>query len=418
DVLGQILKELRAQGALLPLSETCKQLRHKCLPLLFAAVELEVWVPTDDSITLIIHFTDTDVFDVDFFPRDFAASSLQRMLSYTDDPLLCGVPSDRLLATALRSMPHLCTVTLVFPDSPDEGGLPWSLLQAILTLPGLNSFSCDGCLLDPRPAPPPVPLTTSSPLRSFQYSPDIYRHRSRTFQREEDALVLIMQAYHSSLEHLALSSGKASLQSMASLSWPSLRELRLDGELCDSASPMLLVLGNMPKLRVLHLNFALPHGVTCRPIWPKDLPILACPWPDLERLQISFPRVDDELYTRLNPALRSLSLRYFPHLITHSWQRLPRFWQFLPSPCRNFFRILYSSRLPELEELELEYHDDGHEESLLQYLGVAFPKLRSLKILRYRQPGMAEFHIVSLYDGWFDPSRRLHEPCRRHGDVI
>ncbi|KAI8989632.1 hypothetical protein BD414DRAFT_484750 [Trametes punicea] len=403
DVFGYLVEELVSQESLLSLSQTCKQIRFRCLPTLFRAYTVRVWMPITEefvpralwphirSLTLKDECPDTDA-----LPMHPMSSRARPLISYSKDPLLCGVLDGAVLARTLRAMPRLCSVTLLLRD-PSPHGVPWSAVQAFLDVPQLNSFTCDGYLFAPVSTPTPLFLVNALPLRSFQYKLDVSRYGVRMRGPEQDALAVVLQACRQSLEYLALPSEPAPLQTLASLHWPCLRELTLDGELPlfgDPASPTLLsVLGNMPKLRVLCLRLALPSSTTPLPIWPKDLAAVSCPWPDLERLQVSFPRVDDELYAHLSPALRSLSLRYYPHSITYLWQERRPGWQFPPSSCRDIFRILSSSQFPELEELEVEYHDDGSEESLLHYIGVAFPKLRSLKILRYRLPDTAEFDI-------------------------
>ncbi|KAI8989629.1 hypothetical protein BD414DRAFT_484737 [Trametes punicea] len=413
DVFGYFVEELVSQESLLSLSQTSKQIRVRCLPTLFRSYTVRVRMPITEEFVpralwrYIRSLTFKDECHViDSLPGHSMFYSLRPTISYSGQPLLCGVLDGAVLARTLRAMPRLCSITLLLRD-PSPHGVSWSAVQAFLDVPQLNSFTCDGYLFAPVSTPTPLSLVNAPPLRSFRYKLDPSRLGARMGGPQEDALAVVLQACRQSLEYLALPSEPAPLQTLASSHWPALRELRLDGEsplFADPASPTLLsVLGNMPKLRVLCLRLALPLHVTPPPIWPKDLAAVACPWPDLQRLQVSFPHVDDELYAHLSPALRSLSLRYFPHWITYSWRESRRGWQFPPSPCCDVFRILSSSQIPELEELELEYHDDGFEEPLLHYIGVAFPNLRSLKILRYRQPGTADFDI----EAWGRPLQAL-----------
>ena len=57
--------------------------------------------------------------------------------------------------------------------------------------------------------------------------------------------------------------------------------------------------------------------------------------------------------------------------------------------------ILRHCNYPNLEHLELEYHQDDEEDDLIRELVYAFPNLRSLKLLRYRQSHAENLDVVS-----------------------
>ena len=195
-------------------------------------------------------------------------------------------------------------------------------------------------------------------------------------------------------------------QPMLQLKWPFLRDLRLRGEFHGS-SQLIHVLGNMTKLRLLKLDFALPCGAHPLPIWPEHVHA-DYSWPELEDLQVSFPCAGDQLYAHLPPTLRRLSLRFFPHRVVHSWCAQWRMdWQF-PSPnAAQLSRILQRVRSAHLEHFEIEYYQDDDEEQLLQEIVSTFPDLTSLKILRYRHQQSAEFDVVKQFHLRSSVSRML-----------
>ena len=147
----------------------------------------------------------------------------------------------------------------------------------------------------------------------------------------------------------------------------------------------------MPNLRILKFKFSLPvdQGADYQrqPIWPPGYrgPF---PWPALEKLVVSCPNVEDELYQHLPSMLRSLSLRYWKHA---NWYR-----HMEPDCARrpNYSALLRSSALlpllrrchvPALESIQLEYLEDDAEEDLISLIKSSFPSLTSLTLFRYRQ---------------------------------
>ena len=148
----------------------------------------------------------------------------------------------------------------------------------------------------------------------------------------------------------------------------------------------------MPGLRCLSFKCR-PWGTTPAPLllWPSDF--TGPPLPNLERLVIAYPNPQDEIFDHLPPTIRSLSLRYCPHLDV---QRSPyeystRFDLSLDSTA--ILSILRRCEALELDYLELEYTTaslDQDDITLLQYISTAFPSLSSLKLFRYR------WHILAI----------------------
>ncbi|KAH9885236.1 hypothetical protein C8Q73DRAFT_660151 [Cubamyces lactineus] len=402
DVLTIIIEEVFACDALLQFSMTCKYLRQCSMPMLFRTSVVTQTAPLSEkpfpnsllnyvqNLTLQDVCPDWNATLVVTYPRN----AKHTVLRYTEDPLVCGMYDSIVLGDSLRAMPNLHSMTTMCGDEAHHG-LPWHVLQAILTVPHLRQFTCHRHLFSPR-AVPSQQLILDSPtqLTSFRYMLNTYRSVPRCYEPEKDALAVVLGTHHGTLEQLWLPAESTPLQAMLHLEWPLLRELRLRGEFRGS-SQLIHVLGNMPKLRLLKLDFALPRGAYPRPVWPEDLPANYA-WPELEDLQVSFPCADDQLYIRLPPTLRRLSLRFFPHRVIHSWcTRWRADWQF-PSPSAGqMLRILRRVGCPDLQHLEVEYFQDDEEEQLIQEIVSAFPRLTSLKIIRYRQQESPELDVVN-----------------------
>ncbi|KAI0334542.1 hypothetical protein GY45DRAFT_1114227 [Cubamyces sp. BRFM 1775] len=404
DILTMIVEEVFATSpqALRQFSAACKLLRQCSMPTLFRTCVVMQRAPIKDAFIpdpLWPHIQHLVLRDV--CPDWYAAVARRRLpdpatwppLHYTEDPLLCGVFDGTTLGHALRAMPKLRSLSVWCGENIDHG-LPWHVLQVILTLPHLHHFSCHHFHFSPVSVPSEdLVLGAPAPLTSFRYMLNAYRPIPRVHDPETNALSAVLKAYHATLEVLWLPTESTPFRTVLSLGWPSLRELRLRGEHILDGDPLILVLGRMPKLRLLKLDFALPRD-TPRPVWPESI---AAPysWPELQDLQVSFPCADDRLYAHLPSALRRLSLRFFPHRIIDSWcTERKRRWQF-PSPnAEQLHDILRRCRYLALKHLEVEYHQDAYEERLIQDITSLFPNLTSLKILRYRRQGAADLDMV------------------------
>ncbi|KAJ8489866.1 hypothetical protein ONZ51_g2673 [Trametes cubensis] len=280
-----------------------------------------------------------------------------------------------MLRNALTAMPGLRAVTLLCPRQANHG-LSWDVLQAILAVPQLHQFTCHRYLFSPKATPiDHLVLAGSTSLTSFRYMLNTYRCSPRTHEPEKTALKALLRTHHQVLEVLWMPTESTPWRTICALEWPSLRELRLRGEFDWSGGLLLGALGNMPNLRLLKLDFTLPHNTHPQTIWPQGYNA-PYSWPMLEDVQVSFPCPDDHLYARLPLTLCRLSLRFFPHQIVHEW-------------CT-------------------QYHQDDEEDDLIRELVYAFPNLRSLKLLRYRQ-SHAENLDVKRLGRLLRPLKRLVE---------
>ncbi|KAH9885229.1 hypothetical protein C8Q73DRAFT_305451 [Cubamyces lactineus] len=314
----------------------------------------------------------------------------------------CGIVNGAI-AESFRGMPQLHTIHLIH----GHHGIPWLVLQAILSLPQLREFSCT-----PQISYTPegsarlqeLVLDSLASLTSFRYTRDIHAisHLFDTLQNqaEEHLLNLVLRSVHMSLIALALPIESAPLRAMTSLDFPQLQELRIKGFL-ESAQELqcnlISALHRMPELRILELDIALSPHHAPRPLWPPGL-ATTYSWPHLQQLCVSFPRVQDQVYSHVPRNLTHLALRYSPHYIIHRWE-VP--WNeaafaFPSSSADDILRILQQCKTQDLVELEVEYHQSEDDDMLLRHIAVAYPKLETLRLFRYCREGTREINVETV----------------------
>ncbi|KAI0329978.1 hypothetical protein GY45DRAFT_1412186 [Cubamyces sp. BRFM 1775] len=264
DVSNLLLSAVALTKSLKTLSLTCWRMRLLCLPFLFKECTLRSYVPIQPAMFFprtvwpyisILHFFDNcpdqfvEVNSSDDRPEEY--------LKYTSDLLFCGIYSVDYLKTALTNMPQLHTVTLHFPFQTNHG-LPWSVLEHILTLPNIRNVAVTSHRFVPS-LTPSENLTLDGrfmSLTSFQHTLSDYRHRREgMYLSEERALTVLLSAIRHSLEQLTPSTECGPLQWISDQpDWPRLRELRLRGEhptIIDQSLPFISMFSNMPRLYVL-----------------------------------------------------------------------------------------------------------------------------------------------------------------------
>ncbi|KAI0664159.1 hypothetical protein C8Q70DRAFT_220505 [Cubamyces menziesii] len=333
DVLIRLAEEVKcAGGALRQFSMTCKRLRMCSMSTLFRACVVNQWgTMTKDSFlpeSLWPYVQTLAIRGVCNCWQDFGPSTA---VTSPIGPFLCDIYDATMLRNALTAMPGLRAVTLLCPRQANHG-LSWDVLQAILAVPQLHQFTCHRYLFSPKATPiDHLVLAGSTSLTSFRYMLNTYRCSPRTHEPEKTALKALLRTHHQVLEVLWMPTESTPWRTICALEWPSLRELRLRGEFDWSGGLLLGALGNMPNLRLLKLDFTLPHNTHPQTIWPQGYNA-PYSWPMLEDVQVSFPCPDDHLYARLPLTLCRLSLRFFPHQIVHEWcTRKHQEWHF-PSP--------------------------------------------------------------------------------------
>ncbi|KAI0643913.1 hypothetical protein C8Q79DRAFT_161193 [Trametes meyenii] len=394
DVLNHLFDELQARKLLAPFSHTCREIRERCMPILFRSCTVRECLPFDEfplPRSLWRYIKHLELVDGCYeYPLIVRAWRSGRMshVPFPGDALTCHVYEGPALEDALHNMPGLRAVTLASSINTSHG---FSLagLRAILSVPQLEVLSVRGPALVPELLTGDVVcLDTIPALTSLQYCFAKRRPRSdAVYPSERQTIELILRQLHDTLQTLFLPVELMPFFELSTFHWPALRELRLRGEydcLKAGCSPIISFLGNMPQLRILALELALPTDQGPTPIWPEDL-LVDLPWPLLEELTVSFPVTDDAIYSNLPPTLRRLSLVCYPHYM----RNLPMYtasgrWHSPLISASDVLSILRKCHLPLLTKLKLEYQEDWAEEQLLRHVGVAFPELVCLKIFRNR----------------------------------
>ncbi|KAI9060666.1 hypothetical protein FKP32DRAFT_1678979 [Trametes sanguinea] len=423
DTFTEICELLLRAESLRPLSETSRRIREACMPMLFR----HTWVQSARV------FGD---YDPDFLPRSLWPH-IQRLTFYGIFPesrispwvrptIHPSIYAARALQDAFEHMPKLNKIKIF---ALQGHGVPWLVLETILSNPRLRSFDLPECLCRSEPSwdhiPPDPRLSVAAPLQYFRYTHhDIYRRAPRSSALETLFVSAVTQQASQSLETLITSSEMVpSLYDLlASASWPNLRELRLVGERAAS-DPALVrsyptVLANAPKLQTLVLDLAPPPGATPRlKICPPRFGIHSqdtFPWPELLKLSIAYPDPDDALYAVLPHTLRSLALRCWPrHYIYADWLAFgvnPAYgWQSPILTSTELLSIIESRAWHGLSELDIEYAQDEHEERLLRSLAVACPNLTNITLHRYRSTDADDDIDITMLAQSFAPLTQLRD---------
>lgn len=341
----------------------------------------------------ILHFNDRCS---DIPSTNHLAYVLRRDLRVTKDHFLCGVYSTPFLTTTLKSMPGLQTVSFRLCQEPKAiHGLPWSVMQLVLSLPTLKDLAVDRHRFAPKLlAEEELTLDYCAPLTSFRYTLSDYRWwRKQTFPSEKQALLLVLNRTHASLERLTLIAELAPLDEICNtLEWPNLRELCLRGErgtIGNPPLPLVSMFANMLRLQRLELKLGLREGVDPQPFWPLGY-VAEWPWADLRHLTLSYPLVNDQIYSSLPPTLESLALRYTPHMVHAERYDADLLWNWPLIKSSDMLQILRRCRCRRLSSMQLEYREDEADAELMQCVGASFPALTTFKLLRYRAANDAE----------------------------
>ncbi len=307
-----------------------------------------------------------------------------RPLRYAENILTCGVFDPHVLDDVRTNMTGLVALTFnlssggVLPH-----GLPWKALKVALSSTHLRELTLD-CLRTTLHCPTDWPselhaftIMPLPPLTALRYRLRPDRQAPRAYSSEMDVMNALVERLHESLVVLELPVELANLHSMSHVQWPHLRELRLLGEFSPSPPlPLVSVLLNMPRLRVLELKLTPLGGSDMPPLWPPDYHVSAGerrPSFELETLTISYPHAHHKFLSHLAPTMHNLSLRCLPHYSTYLWMRTDRYlrmtagrgWHCPVPASSSMLRIMQACPLSPLQGLEIEYRADHGDAALL-----------------------------------------------------
>ena len=321
------------------------------------------------------------------------------------DPLICD--AFNTIHAALPELPRLTTLHLRV-QYVDVHGISWNTMRTILSLPRLRHLHIDRLYICPEPLDcDSLNGATVSLLTTFHYIMPLYR-QPWSFPSEEATLDFLIRKLHTSLERLVLPAESAPIQTISTLHWPRLREFTLQGERWSNpTAPIVSLFSSMPSIQSLALELSEPENVVAGMICPKEFSA-TFPWPNVERLCVSYPNPADKIYIHLPPPLHALSLRSWPHEcirlyyerrahLRPSWlQGYRRRWRshFLSTP-HDLAQVLQKCEPSLFSSLELEYRVDAQEPELLQVLAIKFSHLTTLEVHRFRSEGSYEVAVVS-----------------------
>ncbi|KAI0761617.1 hypothetical protein BD413DRAFT_241782 [Trametes elegans] len=386
---------LRVNGDLKPFSLVSRAVRDFCKPTLFRRVKVNArWLACHpgDRIpqTVWPHVTLLRLhrpYSEHFFPPGY-----EEPVSHVS----------KLLRDTLCLMPRLHTVLFT---NVGFKGVPWKILDAVLSTSTLLSFKANESLDHVESIPDDIRFTIP-PLRHFvQLNNNHYRLQPRASLVEQQLSASVVEQASTSLESVALSSEAAPSLEQFRRPWPNLRELTLQGERRRSPTPIsppiVSLFTGMPRLHVLVLEFALPPGSGRECIWPANIDA-HFPWPELRTLSVAYPHPDDQIYSHLPVTLRSLTLRCYPrHYVHQLWPNLGSTsealrWQSPILASSELLKLLRSARSPHVTDLDIEYQQDDQEMALLEFLPLAYPNLTQLTLHRYRAPDSADIDVAEL----------------------
>ncbi|KAI0667967.1 hypothetical protein C8Q78DRAFT_1195822 [Trametes maxima] len=389
DVLHYILEQYCRENGIHQLSVTCRTLREISLPILYENYRATLRRPVCGD-TLLPVSLQPYVKTIQLLDECKEPWLAHRPDSGSDDPAVCGVFAPKVLSRILQSMRRLRTVSLLCQY--EDHSLPWLSLLAFVRLPNISELNVHGFLLrPPEPFQDIPPQFDSTHITSF----NIYLPRN---EEDPSSLTQARQAYTAFLMDLAptiersvLAREVISLHALLEIRWPHLRDLILQGEVSppsEISKPYAPLLRNMPLLRQLQLRLSLPCAVENPPIiWPEGID-MEFPWPNMDSLVLSLPRVDEQLYRNLPPDMRRLSLCCMPYYYewlwrppAYVWERHLKAWVLTAS---EVLRVLRQCRLPHLFHLCVEFVADESEMELYHHIAHAFPHLRRLSINAYR----------------------------------
>ncbi|KAI0350392.1 hypothetical protein OH77DRAFT_1463738 [Trametes cingulata] len=397
DVLLEIIEELQRTKDLGSLSLTCRWLRDLCQPVLFSRTFVQ------------------STFLQKAFHRVFPAQSIWlhiRELTFLGafrqsygSSVHPGYPYDEVaswLQDAFQQMPRLEAVVI---RGTKNLGVPCLVLKSILGAPHLRSFKlAEPVAREEFLASDDLRFTITSSLRHFSYiNLDYYRLHPRCSQVEVQLVVSVLEQASESLVTLVLPCEPTlSFERFAARSWRNLRTLSLTGERPSQPSdqPLISLLSRMPSLQTLSLEIASSVGVDPEPVWPAWFDA-SFPWPDLRSLSIAFPHAEDQIYSHFPPSLSSLRLCCWPrHYVHQSWPELesPEVlrWRSPILGASGLLPILSRCASSHLDELDVEYKQDGDEVKVLQALTGVFPNVTTLTLYRYRTLGAHDIDVVEL----------------------
>ncbi|KAA1478424.1 hypothetical protein DENSPDRAFT_667231 [Dentipellis sp. KUC8613] len=382
DVLTLIIYELAAEDpcTITTLSFTSKHLRSVCLPMLFekATVDCARLPDSEPPNATWPYIRTMDITGSFATSQNFDAGSLRQIIPHL---------------TALRTIRFVRF----------QWGLTWDSLQLMLAAPNVRVLEIEEPFSSWRQTLTiPDGGLSHSCLTEFVYagySAHPPRERYRMAMRKESEPVhtwcylnALILALHQTLEVLRVPSVMAPLPEMATVEWPRLRELTLDGDNYYGDDPTLFsrLCARMPRLRTLDLH--LRHKFLSQTlIWPSDASSTPS-FGSLQTVSLPYPDPNDTLYAYLPSTLRHLYLidrpRYYHFKAEHK-DVSNVYTRPILITATDLLHVLkqLQGAFTSLGVLGVAFEIDSETHALVGHIISAFPNLRILQLHCYRPAG-------------------------------
>ncbi|KAI0327875.1 hypothetical protein GY45DRAFT_1078933 [Cubamyces sp. BRFM 1775] len=233
-------------------------------------------------------------------------------------------------------------------------------------------------------------------------------------------LELVLKQSSSSLVHLSLPAGIISSSTLASLPWPRLRELDSRTTVTSEEAQSILP-PCCPECRFCALCVLLPQGPNSHglSLWRVQR---GSPFPcqEFESMTVSYPDPQDSAYSQPPATLRRLALRHTPRHYRYRFEQKTIDYlslRFAILTASEVFLILCQHRSEQLQELELEYEEDGCDNELLTGISAYSAALTILTLYRYRRRDSTMGGSAADMAQALTPLRR-HRILRLHLDFV
>ncbi|KAJ2978432.1 hypothetical protein NUW54_g11285 [Trametes sanguinea] len=282
-------------------SAVCKWLREACKPYLFRNMAFRLGISANSVRKALTMQSDI---------WNYASR-----LTFTGDwKYLRQVVPCSDVATFVAHMPNLRHINLKV-TAGHKGLVLWPYLREILSSPHLRHLEISAAVDFNNTATFPTQLDfVLPPLTSLTITIPHYKYHPRHENAKTKFLSALLPTLSPTLECLFVSLDVAPLQLIATLQWPRLRELTLQGDRRVSLDPefaFIALLAGMPELHSFLVLRAQRSKRRRHTLWPAEW-MGDVPCSKLERFEVSYPDPADEVYSHLPDTLQRLSLRCWP----------------------------------------------------------------------------------------------------------
>ncbi|KAF7303579.1 hypothetical protein MIND_00587200 [Mycena indigotica] len=368
--------ERSSNAALIPLSQTCQEMRVNCCPWIFREVytwqrEEEVWPETLWSFFRTVHLRNRSI-------RHSAVITLSSSLS-----------------SSLQHMPRLTRVTLRLKDDV----IPSHMFEAISSTPNLSSLEIYQTRLDVIPTEKiEFPSLTTLVLRISGFE-GVHRYPNINKTAEMNHISRLLALLASRLESLTISGDFLDPTEFKQNLWPSLRNFSATDHPPIPLVPITQLVTHMPVLKSLSALYTTDFTSNLRPpflLGRPSPPFLTETCPLLASVSLSNIGISDPIFLQLPSSIDELHLLAVRDSYGRG-QRRPRRRDPITSPLsiRNATTLL--SILPKFDQLQ-KLTVMFSTILMPEFVLAAAAKFRHLTSLHLTQTLEIVEHLIPLFD--------------------